>query len=94
MTPKFRKYVLILGALLISACDQQPQVAENSRDSEPAQAVDTYGEHLGAVDFPVSCNDQAQVFMTRGVSLLHHMTYMAAEKFFNEIGRASCRERV
>ena len=88
MTPKFRKYVLILGALLIGACDQQPQVTENSPDSEPAQAADTYGEHLGAVNFPVSCNDQAQVFMTRGVSLLHHMTYMAAEKFFNDAMRA------
>jgi tetratricopeptide (TPR) repeat protein len=88
MTPKFRIYLFILGAFLIGACDQQPQVAENSRDSEPAQTADTYGEHLGAVDFPVSCNDQAQVFMTRGVSLLHHMTYMAAEKFFNDAIRA------
>ena len=88
MTPKFRKYVLILGALLISACDQQPQVAENSRDSDQEQAADTYGEHLGAVNFPVSCNDQAQAYMSRGVGLLHHMTYMAAEKFFNDAMRA------
>jgi tetratricopeptide (TPR) repeat protein len=88
MIPNFRKYLFILGAIFISACDQQPQVAENSQDSDPAQAADTYGEHLGAVNFPVTCNDQAQVFMTRGVSLLHHMTYMAAEKFFNDAMRA------
>lgn len=88
MTPDFRKYLFILSALLISACDQQSQVAENSRDNVPAQAADTYGEHLGAVHFPVSCNEQAQGFMTRGVGLLHHMTYMAAEKFFNDAMRA------
>jgi len=88
MTPNFKKYLFILGALVIGACDQQPQVAENSRNSDPAQVADTYGEHLGAVSFPVSCNEQAQGFMTRGVSLLHHMTYMAAEKFFNDAMRA------
>jgi len=88
MTSIFRKYLFILGALFISACDQQPQVAENSRDSDPAQAADTYGEHLGTVSFPVSCNERAQGFMTRGVGLLHHMTYMAAEKFFNDAMRA------
>jgi tetratricopeptide (TPR) repeat protein len=88
MTSNFRKYLFILGALFISACDQQPQVAENSRDSDPAQVADTYGEHLGAVSFPVSCNERAQGFMTRGVGLLHHMTYMAAEKFFNDAMRA------
>ncbi len=84
MTSYFKKCLFILGALLISACDQQSQVAEVSQDSDPAQAADTYGEHLGAVNFPVSCNDRAQVLMTRGVGLLHHMTYMAAEKFFND----------
>lgn len=84
MTLCIRKYIVILGALLVSACDQQPQVIEISQDSKPAQAADSYGAHLGAVNFPVSCNDQAQDFMTRGVGLLHHMTYMAAEKFFND----------
>jgi len=88
MTPSFRKYLFIFGIFLISACDQQPQVAENSQGSDPAQSADTYGEHLGAVSFPVSCSDQAQVYMSRGVGLLHHMTYMAAEKFFNDAMRA------
>jgi hypothetical protein len=51
MPPNFRKYFFILGAIFISACDQQPQVAENSRDNDPAQVADTYGEHLGG-EFP------------------------------------------
>jgi len=88
MTPNFRKYLFIFGALLISACDQQSQVAEVTQEIEPVQAADTYGKQMGAVSFPVSCNAQAQEFMTRGVALLHHMTYLGAEKVFNDAMQA------
>jgi hypothetical protein len=57
MIPNFRKYLFIFAALLISACDQQSQVAEVSQEIEPLQAADTYGKQMGAVSFPVSCND-------------------------------------
>lgn len=88
MASNFRIHLCIVFTLLISACDQRPPAAENSQDNTPEPAADTYGEQLGAVNFPVSCNDQAQVLMTRGVGLLHHMTYMAAEKFFNDAMQA------
>ena len=88
MISSFKKFFPILLILIINACEQQSQVVETPAVSEPAQVADTYGEQMGAVSFPVSCNDQAQEFMTRGVSLLHHMTYMGAEKVFDDALRA------
>lgn len=43
---------------------------------------DTYGDQLGTVHFPVSCNEVASRHMERGVALLHHMTYDGAEASF------------
>jgi len=94
MSQAIRKSVLIIIALFINACDQQPQVAAQplvtaqQQPVNPAQAADSYGEQMGSVNFPVSCNARAQQYMTRGVALLHHMTYMGAEKVFNDALRA------
>ena len=44
--------------------------------------ADTYGENLGTVHFPASCNDAALQHLQRGVALLHHMTYEGAEASF------------
>ncbi len=43
---------------------------------------DTYGEELGTVHFPVSCNEVAHQHANRGLALLHHMTYAGARKAF------------
>lgn len=43
---------------------------------------DTYGEELGTVHFPVSCNEDARQHATRGLALLHHMTYAGAREAF------------
>ena len=43
---------------------------------------DTYGEQLGTVNFPVSCNESARQDAERGLALLHHMTYEGARAKF------------
>ena len=43
---------------------------------------DTYGEALGTVHFPVSCNEVARQHASRGLALLHHMTYVGAREAF------------
>ena len=84
----YKKITFIFLALCLSACNQQSPVTHQAQSSEPEATVDSYGENLGNVSFPVSCNGQAQQFMTRGVSLLHHMTYMGAERLFDNAMRA------
>ncbi|MDJ0687058.1 MAG: hypothetical protein QNJ41_00970 [Xenococcaceae cyanobacterium MO_188.B32] len=43
---------------------------------------DNYGEQLGTVRFPVSCNELAHQHTERGLALLHHMTYEDARARF------------
>jgi hypothetical protein len=45
-------------------------------------------EKLGAVDFPVSCNAEAQRHMTRGVALYHSFHWPEARKSFNAVAQA------
>src|SRR5688572_24866106 len=40
--------------------------------------------HLGVVDFKVSCTDAGQREFTRAISLLHHMTYPQARTAFEK----------
>ncbi|MGI8771729.1 MAG: hypothetical protein ACR2JE_09850 [Acidobacteriaceae bacterium] len=42
-------------------------------------------EHLGKVDFPVSCSPDSQAAFNRGVALLHSFWYEEAEKQFEAI---------
>ena len=42
-------------------------------------------DHLGKVDFPVSCTAPAQVEFNRAVALLHHMTYPQAREAFQHV---------
>ncbi len=44
--------------------------------------VDDYGDQLGTVHFPVSCNEAASRHIERGLALLHHMTYEGARAAF------------
>jgi hypothetical protein len=43
---------------------------------------------LGTVDFPTSCNDPAQKWISRGVALLHSFGYEAARLAFQEAANA------
>src|SRR5688572_20717265 len=42
---------------------------------------------LGTVEFPVSCSQAAGAEFTRGVALLHHMTYPRARDAFEQTAR-------
>jgi tetratricopeptide (TPR) repeat protein len=47
-----------------------------------AGLVDDYGDKLGSVQLPVSCNEAAGRHIERGLALLHHMTYEGARAAF------------
>ena len=47
-----------------------------------AQQTDAYGDQLGSVHLPMSCNRAATPHLERGLALLHHMTYEAAAHAF------------
>jgi tetratricopeptide (TPR) repeat protein len=44
--------------------------------------IDSYGDQLGTVQFPMSCSDEAVPQVEKGVALLHHMTYHGARSAF------------
>ena len=44
--------------------------------------LDSFGNQLGTVQFPMSCSDEARPYVERGVALLHHMTYHGARSSF------------
>jgi len=58
------------------------------RSGVVAGFVDDYGDKLGTVHFPVSCSEDAQRLMERGVALLHHMTYAGARTVFEAVSEA------
>ncbi len=76
------KKVYLFGAIIIitvlfttsSMCDDRT-INEMMHD-------DDYGEHLGTVNFPVSCGTKARTHTDRGLALLHNMTYEGARSEF------------
>ncbi len=82
------KNIRVYGALMIVAtCFVAPtlgQAGQSASDKASAVAVhkEVYGEQLGTVHFPVSCNEAASRHMERGLALLHHMTYEDARAAF------------
>lgn len=61
---------VLLGGLLAEAGGQSHQHA---------------GHSTGAVEFPVTCSQQAQADFNRAVTLLHHMTYPQAREAFERV---------
>jgi tetratricopeptide (TPR) repeat protein len=51
------------------------------------QADHHSGNHLGTVDFPISCSPQAQAKFNEAVALLHHMTYTQARESFEQAAK-------
>ena len=95
MKSVFRILTAILATcVLLTACDtttdttSAPPVAEEA--SKPAEnpAADQYGNELGTIQFPVSCNELATPIMQRSLALLHHMTYAGAEAEFSKAIKA------
>jgi hypothetical protein len=96
MSDTFRSIGFVLGCgIFLAACSEQatdvdtvaaapqPEAGEPSSESEPG-----YGEQLGSIEFPVSCNEAARPLMERGLALLHHMTYSGAEATFGQAIKA------
>jgi len=62
------------------------------RAGETRGQVQKHADHpLGAVDFPVTCSEQAQVEFNRAVALLHHMTYPQAREAFERVATTDPR---
>jgi hypothetical protein len=72
-------------ALFLSACDQtvEQELAQVEVESNSHPEAHQYGNELGSIEFPVSCNELATPMMERGVALLHHMTYTGAGAEFS-----------
>jgi hypothetical protein len=75
---------LAIAGALLAACNEA-HVGDAIVD---VPAVDPYGNELGSIQFPVSCNEQAIPMMERSLALLHHMTYTGAEAEFSRAIKA------
>jgi len=67
----------LYAALLIIA----PFIATSAHSHGDQHAA---GEQLGSINFPVSCSEEASQQVTKGVALLHHMTYEGANAAFSQ----------
>ena len=84
------KYFLVVLKVLVFAClssglahSQGQEAGVHLADTVKVQSNgDGYGEQLGNVYFPVSCNESAARHAERGLALLHHMTYEGARAAF------------
>lgn len=79
-----------IAALTLSCSEPGPPAGAERPEpgAGTAAAVDDYGDRLGTIEFPVSCNAEASPLMERGLALLHHMTYAGAEAAFSKAAQA------
>jgi tetratricopeptide (TPR) repeat protein len=76
--------IMIIAAFFISPRLGYENLLANGRIHDAAMNDEDYGEHLGTVNFPVSCNEAARSHSERGLALLHNMTYEGAKAEFIE----------
>jgi tetratricopeptide (TPR) repeat protein len=73
--------LLVLAVLLVSPAHGRE--ASNTAHPRAVEAQGTtYGDELGTVRLPGSCSDAARRHASRGLALLHHMTYEGARSAF------------
>ncbi len=74
-----RVHSLVTSVLAVAlvACGDRPAA------EPPTTTADSYGEQLGAINFPASCSEAALPHIERGIGLLHHMTYLGAQNSFS-----------
>jgi hypothetical protein len=87
------KNPLVYALLLVATVAGGPAFSqERPSTSHQAGAAkdhqDAYGEQLGTVRFPVSCNEAARQQAQRALALLHHMTYEGARATFAAVTEA------
>lgn len=66
-----RQLLVCTLLLVLTACEATKE-----------KQTDTYGDQLGTVQIPLSCNEEANRQVERGIALLHHMTYEGARAAF------------
>lgn len=84
--------VLLIMLLLVTGFSFNTVVNAGDDHSHGSHAPDSdgnmYGEMLGDVAIPVSCNEEAQGYFKTGLALLHHMTYEGANSAFVQAAEA------
>ncbi len=80
--------IMIIAAFFVSLMIGYEDLSANGRSHDAAVNVEGYGEDLGTVNFPVSCNEAARGHAERGLALLHNMTYEGARAEFAEAAAA------
>ena len=81
MNTKTRVLSSILSALLIIGLFGCAPETDGEETEQP--------EHeLGVVNFPISCNEEAQVAFETGLAQLHHMMYKMAQPYFEDAAEA------
>jgi tetratricopeptide (TPR) repeat protein len=76
--------IIIIATFLISPLLGYEDLSANGRTQDAAMHKEDYGKHLGTVNFPVSCNEEARGHAERGLALLHNMTYEGSRAEFAE----------
>jgi tetratricopeptide (TPR) repeat protein len=74
--------IIIIATFFISPKLGYEDLSANGKTHDAAMYNKDYGEHLGTVNFPVSCNESARSHAERGLALLHNMTYEGARAEF------------
>lgn len=88
-----RNRICILALLTVAICLGTAVLAYGvqqcviSDKAEAGQLCDAYGEQLGTVRLPFVCNNEALPHAIRGLALLHHMTYVGAQKEFAKVAK-------
>ena len=76
------RLLIIILALSFVSCTNENSSTENNSVSLSDINPQGYASHLGTVNFPNSCIDDARELVERGVGLLHNMTYGEAHRVF------------
>ncbi|MDH4026856.1 MAG: hypothetical protein OEU57_15740, partial [Desulfuromonadales bacterium] len=70
--------------VLLSSLSGVALAHENHSEAQASGSANIYGDQLGTVILPFSCNETASKAAERGLALLHHMTYVGARAAFTE----------
>jgi tetratricopeptide (TPR) repeat protein len=82
------RYDRLMSALPVTSVGLILAVSLSAGAGFAAESHDHGYGRLGAVQFPVSCNDAARKHIDQGLALLHHMTYEDAEVSFAAAAKA------
>lgn len=80
------KKICLLGLVVLLCSFVGVALAHENHPKEQASgSANIYGDQLGTVILPFSCNEKASKSAERGLALLHHMTYVGARAAFAEV---------